>query len=564
MYLFYIEFASCSAWYFVEAKYNSTAFNYLVKERGIEKEIVNRLFKEKYLIQDKYNNVIFNWTIDGKPPLQQHHIIGATQQLTKQPAEGQPSKYIKSASEKDFGFNIQLGNRTEQFYIFEAGIDLLSYWSIHKNELNNCRLVSMEGASKVNTIYKFLSQEYDKGNQSFQVYLGVDNDKAGFNLLANIRRPTEESQLQFIDNIPDFNVIERSVEQTLRQLSVEYNVPFSEVTSIYLAERHYLQKATDKEKETLYYSDGLKTGVQQLSQKLKEYPFHDFIRGERQFSLWHKEQITHWHQLIEKEQLVVKEVVLKDWNDVLNREEIAVKKEITVEKQPVELTVEQRVKTNYQRLSESSQERVHQAYGIDSDIVTLFANKGWIRESKEDKTLALVWGKNGNVVGAETLINGKVKEIPGSSKEDSFIFTIGEPKNIYVFDSSIEALSFFNLHRHLQDAVFIASNQHPNYLLDKINDYMRSTAPTQINLCTSSERSESLHHQIAQQYKAEGRLFTHQGHAFIVHDYVPIGKNWQSDLKCYQEYSNLKKQIDALQLKREYSSTPVMEKAHTL
>ena len=41
-----------------------------------------------------------------------------------------------------------------KIYIFEAGIDMLSYYQLYKNNLNDCLLLSTGGSQKINKIAK--------------------------------------------------------------------------------------------------------------------------------------------------------------------------------------------------------------------------------------------------------------------------------------------------------------------------------------------------------------------------------------------------------------------------
>lgn len=109
------------------------------------------------MIQDKqYKNAVLNWKRYGFP---EEEIIGATSIVTKKSSTDSPNKYIAKNSEKHYGFNITLG-QPKKIYFFEAGIDLLSYWSLNKN-MDDCRLVCLEGR-KDKTVMKMIQEIYQK------------------------------------------------------------------------------------------------------------------------------------------------------------------------------------------------------------------------------------------------------------------------------------------------------------------------------------------------------------------------------------------------------------------
>lgn len=99
---------------FKQAKYSWTLERELTKERKIDTEVVKYLLEKNYITQDVRNNIIFNWTKDGKPPTENNPIIGATQQLTIKVESDNPNRYIVKNTEKYHSFNILVGNRAEK------------------------------------------------------------------------------------------------------------------------------------------------------------------------------------------------------------------------------------------------------------------------------------------------------------------------------------------------------------------------------------------------------------------------------------------------------------------
>lgn len=148
---------------------------YLCEVRGIDRRIVQTLIQKNMLKQDVRQNAVFVWGLAGQR-------VGAELQGTQKFDDGRfghrtTFKQICANSEPNYGFNLSIGS-PKRLYVFEAPIDMLSYWSLHK-ELNDCRLVSMDGLKPmtVKKMIKNTGRLY--GAYPTDVHLGVDNDRAG-------------------------------------------------------------------------------------------------------------------------------------------------------------------------------------------------------------------------------------------------------------------------------------------------------------------------------------------------------------------------------------------------
>lgn len=124
-----------------EKEIDEKATNYLLKERKIDKDIVQLFVKTGLIKQDKNNNIIFKWIDDGK-------IVGANRQGTSKLKKNERSwKMIDEYSTRDRGFNLKIGTpKTVRF--FESSIDLMSYMSLNKQDLKDTWYISMEGLKK--------------------------------------------------------------------------------------------------------------------------------------------------------------------------------------------------------------------------------------------------------------------------------------------------------------------------------------------------------------------------------------------------------------------------------
>lgn len=548
---------------FVQAKYNSRGRNYLVKERQIDGKLVDWLFQKGYIMQEaKYNNVVFNWTVDGKPPQQREDIIGATQQTTQPPREGQPSKWIKESSQSEMGFNVQLGDKTEHIYVFEAAIDLLSYWSIHKNQLQNCRLVSLEGV-KERTFYHFLDQSYQANPEGFQVHICVDNDLAALKFVNHLMHPKEGSPIQYIEAIPHYYAINQAEAQSLKDLCSQYGTDYNMIGSVYMIERHFLDKGSPKEKDGCYFKDGLEKGIERLHHLFS----NDFKAGVQQlpYDFLMKERIEHYYQAFQEGKIEEVLEVQKDWNDLYRyynhqnalQQEQHIEKTHNIEPQRTEQSIQEKqseapveslqnveefVKTKTERLTKERVKEVASITTIDEKIMDIFAQKGWIRETQK-KEFVFVWSHKGDVKGAEIVtLDNRRDIIHGSQREHSFTFTVGQTKSICLFDSPLEAMSFLNLYPNTQHTTFVCNNDKndkSDYFIKTLKESLTKGEIHQVNLCTSN--NDALLERLHQHFAMDKNFVKMDGKQVIVHSLVPVTQSWQQDVKGYKEYCQLAK-----------------------
>ncbi len=58
-------------------------------------------------------------------------------------------KQIIYRTEGNAVFNVNIGNKVDKLIFFEAPIDMMSYYELHKEKLNNVKLISMEGLKEI-------------------------------------------------------------------------------------------------------------------------------------------------------------------------------------------------------------------------------------------------------------------------------------------------------------------------------------------------------------------------------------------------------------------------------
>ena len=126
------------------------ARTYLKETRGLSDETIN-FFLDKGVIAQARRRDREGFTEDVlvfKYLDKNQNIVGASLQgLASYPERYEGKGYLKQImyqSEGIAGLNISIGS-PERLIVAEAPIDLMSYYELHKSELNNVRLVAMEG-----------------------------------------------------------------------------------------------------------------------------------------------------------------------------------------------------------------------------------------------------------------------------------------------------------------------------------------------------------------------------------------------------------------------------------
>ena len=173
------------------------AANYLTTVRKLDPQIVELLHRKGFIQQDEHGNAIFVWSKKDK-------IVGATVQGTRIDHEhlGKRGtfKQIAKNSKENFGFNLSLG-KPERLLMFEAPIDALSYWSLHRG-LNHVTLMSMDGL-KPNTVKQGLIYFCEKtGHAPSEIAFGVDNDPSGHVFYDQMRAEHALASVPYTSLIP--------------------------------------------------------------------------------------------------------------------------------------------------------------------------------------------------------------------------------------------------------------------------------------------------------------------------------------------------------------------------
>lgn len=224
------------------------ARSYLKQTRGLSDETIDFFLEKGILAEASYRDrdgyvedvLVFKF-LDRN-----HHIVGASLQgLSPFPDRHEGKGYLKKImyqSEGIAGLNVTIGS-PKRLIVAEAPIDLMSYYELHKDELEDVRLVAMDGlkegtlsryamevlqergeAKEVTLDYtqskdvrqasNFLSETarltkvfHDNAHQDF-LTLAVDNDKAGQDFIDQL----QEKKIPVVDGRPPLATNEKKMD----------------------------------------------------------------------------------------------------------------------------------------------------------------------------------------------------------------------------------------------------------------------------------------------------------------------------------------------------------------
>ncbi|QGH04090.1 PBECR4 domain-containing protein [Streptococcus dysgalactiae] len=193
------------------------AENYLMKERSLSKETID-FFKSKNVLSqatlktgDYHEPVIVFKSLDAK-----NELIGASLQGIRENSELYDRgrlKRIMKRSDGMSGLSVDIG-KPKRLVFAEAPIDLMSYYELHKEQLQDVRLVAMDGLKEATISRYFMELQAEVTNSSYEVnwkdtpsalekvskhtdyfedvnhknviMLAIDNDKAGHKFIEKL------------------------------------------------------------------------------------------------------------------------------------------------------------------------------------------------------------------------------------------------------------------------------------------------------------------------------------------------------------------------------------------
>ncbi|HAC4845015.1 TPA_asm: hypothetical protein GZU98_15035, partial [Listeria monocytogenes] len=248
-------------------------------------------------------------------------------------------KRVGLHSEQDYGFNVSLG-QPKNLYFFESPIDMLSYWSLHP-ELTDCRLIAMTGLQKKTVLNVLKHTLMSRTTQVYDINLAVDNDPAGQKFIDQFKdmgyEYAEGGALSFKPLIPDNNAIPKQNYEVYQQVAKEFQVPWELLASWHKAESNFDPEkgaansmkvhtyfsvpasTKSKEKELL----NLEPSVRQLAQDLVsvnengKFALEKLIKEDKGTDIpAFINKVRNIYKGYHDGKFVVKEEVVKDWNDL--------------------------------------------------------------------------------------------------------------------------------------------------------------------------------------------------------------------------------------------------------
>ena len=238
---------------------------YLKEVRGLSENTIDFFLKEQALalVNRKYQDGYSEQVLVFKYFDNNRNIIGGSLQgieANKNRYEGKGYlKQIIYNSDGTAGVNVTVGEKADRLIFFEAPIDMMSYYELNKNNLNNVKLISMDGL-KESTVARYLTEhiitdearrktldfsnavgymnfiikdtDYFDGNKNADVItLAVDNDSAGRNFIEKLEKIGLKFQIELPPQLEnkektDWNevlIVQKKLEKSKGETNMEQN-----------------------------------------------------------------------------------------------------------------------------------------------------------------------------------------------------------------------------------------------------------------------------------------------------------------------------------------------------
>ena len=212
------------------------ARKYLKEQRSLSDETIDFFLSKNLLEQvkrtvDNYSEpvIVFKY-LNGKKEMVGGSLQGIKQNKEKYHKKGY-LKQIMYGSKTVEGFNVEIG-KPNRLIIFEAPIDLMSYYELKKDQLKDVKLVAMDGLkqevierhyaqivlekpkefTRENTqgLFKILANEtkffQEKENVENLLKVAVDNDEAGRKFIERL----QEEKIKFKTDLPPLEKEEKT------------------------------------------------------------------------------------------------------------------------------------------------------------------------------------------------------------------------------------------------------------------------------------------------------------------------------------------------------------------
>lgn len=336
------------------------ARKYLKEERKLSDETIDYFLKKGVLssvnrkTKDGYEEevIVFKY-LNKKGEI----IGGSLQGITQNKERYQGKGYLKQImynSEGTAGFSINIGEKIERLIYFEAPIDMMSYYELKKETLENTQLIAMNGLKEAVVARYFIEQllkenidideldiknpaeemkwiakktNYFKAKENEKlITLAVDNDEAGKNFIEKLESykiklqkelPTIENVQGKIDwnellqnrkeNKTNMNELEKQKEEILSEKIVK---KFFNKTSTKDTKKDLVETRQNKNVESTIGDFSDKQKAAPLPEELKTQPLNDLSPNQTgsqrllHFNIKNKKKSinkVHYHPVKDKE-----------------------------------------------------------------------------------------------------------------------------------------------------------------------------------------------------------------------------------------------------------------------
>ncbi|AYG01136.1 DUF3991 domain-containing protein [Lactococcus allomyrinae] len=318
------------------------ARNYLVNERKISASLVDKLLQVRLIEQEAaHNNILFHYKKDTR-------IVGASVQGTYISFDkfGKRGTYkgIAQNSETNFGFHFSFGKPTK-FYVFEAPIDAMSYFTFNPKARRDVMYGAMSGL-KPETVKNLVDYARSKGNPDVVrdgIYISVDNDAAGVAFWSEYAKHNAltEGGGKFYNNIPDFYSVPHEILSLYQEAAARRGVDFdlTPLLAVHKFETNFAQEKRLANREGYFKFFGEKPkphptqiSIDELAQQVDRF-VGEYLKNDKDLhktldNLELSPKVNQNFALIVqdlnqtyKKRLVIKpkKDIQKDWNDVLKK-----------------------------------------------------------------------------------------------------------------------------------------------------------------------------------------------------------------------------------------------------
>lgn len=267
-----VQIAPKEPFYYNLEKYEHQDFNasrsYLKTQRGLSDDTINFFLSQGSMAEatrkkgDYFEPVIVFKYKDNTGFLAGASLQGIVENRVHYPERGR-LKQIMRNSDGQLGFSVDIG-KPKRLVFAEAPIDLMSYYELHKDRLQDVRLVAMDGVKEGIISRRFMELYAEMNGKSYQIdqntgkaletvvnttdyfkdgrhqdviTLAVDNDAAGYNFITRLQEKGIPVQIA----IPPIVQLNQEKEDWNDFLKRENEAP-KELAHVYIADEkswHY-------------------------------------------------------------------------------------------------------------------------------------------------------------------------------------------------------------------------------------------------------------------------------------------------------------------------------------